>query len=179
MSDYQHPIIKIKTSKGDITCELYEDKVPNAVANIITLADSGYYSEMFFHRLIPGFMAQGGCPNSKPGENHSRAGYGDPGYSIPDEFHPELKHDAPGVLSMANSGANTSGSQFFLTFCPTPHLDSGQYGRYIVFGKMTEGLDVLKSIEECGSRSGAPSEKIDFSIEVVSKNDKEYVVEKN
>ena len=169
----QNPIIKFVTSKGDITAELFEDKVPNTVANIITLAESGYYKGMTFHRIIEGFMAQGGCPHSKPGSS-GRAGTGGPGYEIKDEFHPSLKHTGPGILSMANAGPNTGGSQFFICFKSTPWLD----GKHAVFGKVTDGLDVVKKLEAVGTRSGQPKEQITFNIEVVRKNDHPYKVKK-
>ena len=168
-----NPIVKITTSKGDITVELFEDRVPNTVANIISLAESGFYKGMRFHRIIPGFMAQGGCPNSKEGAR-GRPGTGGPGYKIRDEIDPELRHDGPGILSMANSGPNTNGSQFFLCFKATPWLD----GKHAVFGKVTAGLDVLGKLEALGSRSGQPSEQVEFNIEVVSKRDHKYEVKK-
>jgi peptidyl-prolyl cis-trans isomerase B (cyclophilin B) len=153
--------------------ELFEGKVPNTVANIITLAESGFYKGMRFHRIIPGFMAQGGCPNSKPGAG-GVPGTGGPGYRFADEIDPSLKHDGPGVLSMANAGPNTNGSQFFLCFTATPHLN----GKHAVFGKVTEGLDVLKKLEAVGTPSGKPTENVEFSIEVISKRDHPYTVQK-
>lgn len=172
MSNYQHPQIKITTIKGDLICELYEDKVPNTVANIITLAESGFYKGMYFHRIIPGFMAQGGCPNTKEGES-GMPGTGGPGYQFADEFDADLKHDKRGVLSMANAGPNTNGSQFFITFLPTPHLN----GAHAVFGQVIEGMDVLDQLEAAGSPSGETTEPLPFNIEVVSKNDHPYKVE--
>ena len=169
----QNPIIKFVTSKGDITAQLFEDKVPNTVANIITLAESGFYKGMTFHRIIDGFMAQGGCPYSKPGAP-GMAGTGGPGYKIKDEFDASLKHVGPGILSMANAGPNTGGSQFFLCFKSTPWLD----GKHAVFGKVTDGLDVLKKLEKVGTRSGKPTEQVTFNIEVVRKNDHPYKVKK-
>jgi len=168
-----NPVIKIKTAKGDLTVELFEDEVPNTVANIIALAEKGFYRGMRFHRIIPGFMAQGGCPNSKPGATGT-PGTGGPGYRVKDEFRPQLKHSGPGVLSMANSGPNTNGSQFFICFQAAPHLD----GRHTVFGKVVEGLDVLKALEAVGTRSGKPTEQVEFDIEVVSKRNHPYQVEK-
>ena len=168
-----NPLIRIVTDKGAITCELYEDEVPNTVANIISLAEDGFYKDMRFHRIIPGFMAQGGCPNSKP-RSSGRAGTGGPGYRFADEIAEDLRHDAPGILSMANSGPNTNGSQFFLCFKATPWLD----GKHAVFGKVTEGLDVLKKLEAAGSRSGRPSDEISFDIHVIRKRDHAYEVKK-
>ena len=124
-----------KTAKGDIVVELFADKVPNTVNNFVFLARDGFYDDTTFHRVLAGFMAQGGDPTA--------SGSGGPGYRFPDEFHHDLRHDVPGVLSMANAGPNTNGSQFFLTFAPQPHLD----GRHAVFGKVVEGLDVLLSLE--------------------------------
>jgi cyclophilin family peptidyl-prolyl cis-trans isomerase len=123
-----------KTEKGDIKIELFADKVPNTVNNFVFLAREGFYDNTTFHRVIEDFMAQGGDPTG--------TGTGGPGYRFADEFHPTLKHDSPGILSMANAGANTNGSQFFITFAPTPWLD----GKHAVFGKVVEGMDVLKSL---------------------------------
>ena len=169
----KNPVILIKTSMGDITAELFEDKVPNTVANMIALAESGFYKGMRFHRIISGFMAQGGCPNSKKGAT-GMPGTGDPGYRFADEFAPELKHDGPGVLSMANSGPGTNGSQFFLCFKATPWLD----GKHAVFGKVTKGFDILKKLEAVGSRSGKTSEDVEYDIQVLSKQDHPYTVKK-
>jgi len=173
-NEYKHPQIKFVTNKGDIIAELYEDKVPNTVANIITLAESGFYKGMKFHRIIPQFMAQGGCPNTKAGEN-GMPGTGGPGYKFADEFHKDLKHTGNGILSMANSGPNTNGSQFFITFVPTPHLDN----RHSVFGKVIKGLDVLKKLEAVGtSPTGKTTEDITLEIQVISKNNHPYTVKK-
>ena len=102
----QNPIVKISTSMGDITVELFEDKVPNTVANVIELAEAGFYKGMQFHRIISGFMAQGGCPNTKPGAS-GRPGTGGPGYTIDNEIVSSLRHNSRGILSMANAGPNT------------------------------------------------------------------------
>lgn len=175
MSDVTNPVIRIMTSKGDMLVELYEDKCPNTVANIITLAEQGFYKGMTFHRVIADFMAQGGCPYSKEGMSmQGRAGTGGPGYRFADEINKELRHDGRGVLSMANAGPNTNGSQFFITFVATPWLD----GRHAVFGKVIQGLEVLDALEAIGSPSGATKEKVLFNIEVVSKRDHEYTVKK-
>jgi len=123
-----------RTSKGDIIVQLFADKVPNTVNNFIFLAREGFYDHTVFHRVIENFMVQGGDPTG--------TGRGGPGYRFNDEFHPSLRHDKPGVLSMANSGTNTNGSQFFLTHVPTPWLDN----RHSVFGTIIEGMDVLLSI---------------------------------
>jgi len=123
-----------ETEKGDIVVELFADKVPYTVNNFVFLAREGFYDNTMFHRVIEDFMAQAGDPTG--------SGRGGPGYRFDDEFHPDLKHDGPGILSMANAGPNTNGSQFFITFKATPWLD----GRHAVFGKVIEGMDVLMSI---------------------------------
>ena len=123
-----------ETTAGNFTIELFEDRAPATTKNFIDLAEKGYYDGLIFHRVIDGFMIQGGCPQG--------TGTGGPGYTIKDEFHPELRHDAKGVLSMANAGPNTGGSQFFITLAPTPWLD----GKHAVFGKVTSGLDVVETI---------------------------------
>jgi cyclophilin family peptidyl-prolyl cis-trans isomerase len=125
----------LETDKGDITLELYADKAPQTVNNFIFLARQGFYDGTIFHRVIANFMAQGGDPTG--------TGRGGPGYQFRDEFNPQLRHDKPGVLSMANAGPNTNGSQFFITHVPTPWLD----GKHSVFGQVTEGIDVLMSIQ--------------------------------
>ena len=170
-----NPVIRIMTSKGDMLAELYEDECPNTVANMITLAEDGFYRDMTFHRVINGFMAQGGCPFSK--KQNAMAGTpgtGDPGYRFADEFSPKLRHTGRGILSMANSGPNTNGSQFFITFVETPWLD----GHHAVFGKIIEGLDVLDKIEAVGTQSGRTTETVNFNIEVVSKRDHAYEVKR-
>ena len=172
----ENPKIKIATSKGDMIAELYEDRAPNTVANIITLAESGYYTDMGFHRILKGFMAQGGCPHTKPGAD-GHPGTGGPGYTISEEFHPTLRHNERGILSMAKTSApNSTGGQFFILFRDYAPLDDG----YSVFGKIVEGLDVLDALEAAGAHSDPhpPTEDIRFSISVVSKNPHEYTVEK-
>ncbi len=125
---------RIKTSLGDLVIQLYADKTPATVNNFVFLAREGFYDGVTFHRVISKFMAQGGDPTG--------TGSGGPGYRFADEFHPDLRHNAAGILSMANSGPNTNGSQFFITHVPTPWLD----GKHAVFGKVTEGMEVLMSI---------------------------------
>ncbi len=129
--------VKIETSRGDINLNLFATKTPKTVANFIGLAKKGYYDGLFFHRVINDFMIQGGCPDGH--------GTGGPGYQFSDEFHPELRHDGPGVLSMANSGPGTNGSQFFITHIETAWLD----GKHTVFGKVKsqEDQDVVNQIE--------------------------------
>ena len=123
---------------GEITIQLFAAEVPVTVNNFVFLAREGYYDGVTFHRVIPGFMAQGGDPDG--------SGSGGPGYRFDDEFHPSLRHDSPGILSMANAGQRggrgTNGSQFFITFAPTPHLDD----RHSVFGKVVDGMDVVNAI---------------------------------
>ena len=128
-------VATFNTSKGDIRIQLFEELVPNTVANFVKLIEDGFYNGLKFHRVIPDFMIQGGCPLGN--------GTGGPGYQFADEFHPELKHDGPGVLSMANSGPNTNGSQFFITHVETPWLD----GKHSVFGKVLDGQDVVDAVE--------------------------------
>lgn len=126
----------VSTEKGDIVLDLFADKAPITVNNFVFLARQGYYDGVTFHRVIPDFMAQTGDPTG--------TGSGGPGYQFQDEFHPDLRHDSEGIVSMANAGANTNGSQFFITYGPTPHLDD----RHSVFGKVAEGMDVLRSLRE-------------------------------
>ncbi len=125
-----------KTEKGDFVIELFADKAPKTVNNFVFLARDGFYDNTTFHRVIKGFMAQGGDPTG--------TGRGGPGYKFADEFNPVLKHDSAGILSMANAGSNTNGSQFFITYGPTPHLD----GKHAVFGKVISGMDVVYAIPE-------------------------------
>ena len=144
----------MKTDKGDIVIELFANKVPNTVNNFVFLAREGFYNGTTFHRVLTGFMAQGGDPTG--------TGAGGPGYRFADEFDPTLRHDKPGMMSMANAGPNTNGSQFFLTHVPTPHLD----GRHAVFGQVTGGLDVLLSLTVRDPNQN-PSFEGDKLIEVV------------
>lgn len=138
-----------ETTQGDVVCRLYEKEAPNTVANFVGLVEGTkesadpktgqkskrpFYDGLVFHRVIPEFMIQGGCPLG--------TGTGGPGYKFADEFHPSLRHDRPGILSMANSGPNTNGSQFFITVVPTPWLDS----RHSVFGEVVEGQEVVAKI---------------------------------
>jgi len=129
-----NPTATLRTTLGDVKIELYRDRAPKTVENFITLTRKGFYNGLTFHRVIPGFMIQGGDPKGD--------GTGDPGYEFADEFHPTLRHDGPGVLSMANRGPNTNGSQFFITLASTPHLDN----RHTVFGKVRSGQDVVEKI---------------------------------
>ena len=126
----------IVTNRGTIRLELYSDKVPNTVANFEKLTGDGFYDGLKFHRVIADFMIQTGCPQG--------TGTGGPGYQFEDEFHDDLRHDGPGVLSMANAGPNTNGSQFFITHVATPWLD----GKHSVFGRVLEGQDVVDAVQE-------------------------------
>lgn len=127
-------IAVIQTTLGTMEIELFEDKAPITTKNFIDLAKKGFYDGLIFHRVIKDFMIQGGCPKG--------TGTGGPGYSIPDEFHPDLKHDNKGILSMANSGPNSGGSQFFITLVPCQWLDN----KHAVFGKVIVGKKVLMDI---------------------------------
>ena len=126
--------IRIETTMGSIDAVLFADEAPKTVDNFVKLANEKFYDGIIFHRVIPGFMVQTGDP--------SGTGRGGPGYKFADEFSAKLKHDKPGILSMANSGPNTNGSQFFITVAPTPWLD----GKHSIFGAVTSGMDVLEKI---------------------------------
>ncbi len=142
-------IAHVTTNFGSFQIELFEDRAPKTTKNFIDLAEKGYYDGIVFHRVIEGFMLQGGCPKGD--------GTDGPGYTIPDEFHAELTHDSEGVLSMANSGPNSGGSQFFVTLAPTAWLD----GKHAVFGKVMEGMETVRSI------GGTPTGPGDRPIETV------------
>jgi len=154
---------RLHTNKGTIDVELFADKVPTTVGNFVGLAEGTVawtqpdgqpgegplYKDVIFHRVIRGFMLQGGDPTG--------TGRGGPGYRFEDEFHPELRHSGPGILSMANAGPNTNGSQFFITTTATPHLDD----RHSVFGRVTSGMEVVQAIESSPTdRSDRPNEDI-------------------
>jgi peptidyl-prolyl cis-trans isomerase B (cyclophilin B) len=128
-------VATFETNKGTIRIELFDDKTPKTVENFETLCSKNFYDGLTFHRVIPDFMIQGGCPDGN--------GTGGPGYKFEDEFDPDLRHDGPGILSMANAGPNTNGSQFFITHVACPHLD----GKHSVFGRVIEGQDVVDTIE--------------------------------
>ena len=146
---------KIETSLGDITIELFPDEVPKTVANFISLAKDGFYDGLIFHRVIPQFMIQTGCPKGD--------GTGGPGYEFEDEFSANLKHDKPGVVSMANSGPNTNGSQFFITQVPTTWLDN----KHSIFGQVVEGQEVLDKIASV-PRDGTDKPLDDIKMEKVT-----------
>ncbi|HWR65804.1 MAG TPA: peptidylprolyl isomerase [Bellilinea sp.] len=138
----------LTTDKGDIAVHLFADKVPNTVNNFVFLARQGYYDNTTFHRVIENFMVQGGDPTG--------TGRGGPGYQFKDEFHKDLRHDKPGILSMANAGPHTNGSQFFITHVPTPHLDN----KHAVFGEVTNGMDVVLAIPLRDLMRGGPAGKL-------------------
>lgn len=138
--------MRMVTNKGEMLIKFKPDVAPIHVTNFIYLSRMGYFDGLKFHRVITRFMAQGGDPLGN--------GMGGPGYGFGGEFSPNVKHNVPGLLSMANAGPGTDGSQFFLTFVPTPWLD----GKHTIFGQVEEGLDVLKKLEAAGSQSGATSE---------------------
>jgi peptidyl-prolyl cis-trans isomerase B (cyclophilin B) len=139
---------KLNTTQGMIALELFDEDAPKTVENFRKLAGEHFYDGVIFHRVITDFMAQGGDPLGN--------GSGGPGYQFDGEFKPEVKHTKPGMLSMANAGAGTDGSQFFLTFKPTPWLD----GKHTIFGEVVEGMDVLKKLEAAGSQGGQTSEPL-------------------
>jgi cyclophilin family peptidyl-prolyl cis-trans isomerase len=150
----KHYTATFKTEKGDFVVELYADKVPRTVNNFVFLARDKFYDGVTFHRVIRDFMAQGGDPTG--------TGTGGPGYKFADEFHPSLKHNGPGILSMANAGPNTNGSQFFITHRATSHLDN----KHSVFGKVVKGMDVVLSIPDRDpGRAAQPGVKI-ITIEI-------------
>ncbi len=130
----KHYTATIVTDKGDITIQLFAAEAPRTVNNFVFLARQGYYDGVTFHRVLRGFMAQTGDPTGTGG--------GGPGYEFADEFNPALKHDGPGIVSMANSGPDTNGSQFFITYAAQPHLD----GKHTVFGKVISGMDVVQKL---------------------------------
>ncbi len=158
------PRVKMTTSKGELVIELFENEAPQAVGNFISLIEKKYYDGLAFHRVLPGFMAQGGCPEG--------TGTGGPGYNIYCECDQEdyRKHFS-GTLSMAHAGKDTGGSQFFLTFRPTAHLD----GRHTAFGRVIKGMDVLAKIQRIDpSRGGGPKPDSIVKVEVLRKRDHEY-----
>ena len=150
--DYQ---AVLHTDKGEITIALFGDLVPKTVNNFVFLSTKGFYDSVIFHRVILNFMAQTGDPTG--------SGAGGPGYRIADEFHPDLKHDKPGIVSMANAGPNTNGSQFFITHVPTPWLD----GKHSVFGQVVDGMDVVFAIPSRDpSKPESPGVKIN-TVEII------------
>jgi cyclophilin family peptidyl-prolyl cis-trans isomerase len=150
--------VTLRTNKGPVKIKFMPDVAPMHVTSFLYLAKLGFFDGLAFHRVITGFMAQGGCPLG--------TGTGGPGYKFSGSFRPDVKHDRPGLLSMANAGPGTDGSQFFLTFVPTPWLD----GKHTIFGEVVEGMDTLKALEAAGSRDGATREPLKIekaTVEVV------------
>ncbi len=150
----------METNKGTIKIKLMPETAPMHVSSTIYLAKLGFYDALTFHRVITQFMAQGGCPKGD--------GRNGPGYKYDGEFDKNVKHNKPGLLSMANAGPGTDGSQFFLTFVPTPHLD----GLHTIFGEVVDGMDVVKKLEAGGSRGGTTTEPLGITkttIEVKKK----------
>jgi len=144
-----NPTVTIETNHGTIKAEMFVDKAPKTAGNFIELAKKGFYDGVIFHRIIDGFMIQGGDPTG--------TGRGGPGYTIKDEFAPGLGHTQPGLFSMANAGANTGGSQFFITLAATPWLD----GKHAIFGKVVVGMDVVKKIGKLPTARGdRPTEDV-------------------
>jgi cyclophilin family peptidyl-prolyl cis-trans isomerase len=140
--------VRFTTNKGDVRIRLMPDVAPMHVTSFLYLVELGFYDGLAFHRVIPGFMAQGGCPLG--------TGTGGPGYEFSGEFSPKVRHDRPGLLSMANRGPGTDGSQFFLTFTPTPWLD----GKHTIFGEVVQGMETVKALEAAGTQSGRPKEPL-------------------
>ncbi len=141
---HKRPVATFETNMGTFKIELFDDLAPKTCRSFMDLADRAFYDGVIFHRVIDGFMIQGGDPTG--------TGTGGPGYTIPDEFGAGLAHDGPGILSMANAGPNTGGSQFFITLVPTPWLD----GKHAIFGKVTSGMEVVEAI---GKVSTGPGDK--------------------
>lgn len=141
-------VATIVTNRGAIRLQLHDQETPETCANFEKLSKDGFYDGLKFHRVLPDFMVQTGCPQG--------TGTGGPGYNFQDEFHDSLKHDTPGVLSMANAGPNTNGSQFFITHVPTPWLD----GKHSIFGRVLEGQNVVNAIQQ-----GDVMEKVTISEE--------------
>ena len=148
----------LETSEGDITLRLMPDVAPMHVSSTIYLVETGFYDDLTFHRVIPGFMAQGGCPRGD--------GRGSPGYRFNGEFDPAVKHTRPGLLSMANAGPGTDGSQFFITFIPTPGLDN----KHTIFGEVVDGMDTVKKLESYGgpAPNGRTSKKLSMKKSTIT-----------
>lgn len=159
------PRVLLKTSQGDMVVELYENEAPQTVDNFVSLVEKGFYNGLSFHRVLPGFMAQGGCPRGDGG--------GGPGYEIYCEcYAPNHRNHFRGTLSMAHAGRDTGGSQFFLTFRRTPHLD----GRHTVFGRVVEGIDILAKLQRIDPSAGGRKPQPDRIVEakMLRKRDHEY-----
>lgn len=145
----------LETNLGKVSVQLLTEIAPMHVSSTIYLTRLGFYDGLSFHRVITAFMAQGGCPLG--------TGTGGPGYQYGGEFDPSVKHDRPGLLSMANAGEGTDGSQFFLTFIPTPWLD----GKHSIFGRVVDGMSVVEALEARGSESGRPSEPLSITTATI------------
>jgi cyclophilin family peptidyl-prolyl cis-trans isomerase len=155
-----NPTVTIETNHGTIVAEMFADLAPKTTANFLELAGKGFYDGVIFHRVIDGFMIQGGDPTG--------TGRGGPGYNIPDEFGKGLAHTHPGIFSMANAGPNSGGSQFFITLAATPWLD----GKHAIFGKVTSGLDIVQKIGKLKVGMGdKPVEDVVMEKVTVSGND--------
>jgi len=150
-----NPVVEIASTLGKIAVELFPKEAPDTVANFLKLVEKGYYDGVLFHRVIPKFMVQTGDPTG--------TGRGGPGWTILDEFHPKLKHSKAGILSMANAGPDTGGSQFFITLAATPHLDN----RHAVFGQVIEGQDVVVKIGD-SPRDGSDRPRTPVKMEKVT-----------
>ena len=146
----------LKTKFGEMEVKFFPDRAPNHVENFLKLAREGFYDGTIFHRVIPRFMAQGGDPTG--------TGRGSPGYKYSGEFDSSVKHDKAGMLSMANAGPGTDGSQFFLTFKATPHLN----GKHTIFGRVVEGMDTVKELEKAGGPRGKTKEKLEIESATIS-----------
>ncbi len=146
----------LETTVGPIRINLMPDVAPMHVSSTIYLTRLGFYDGLIFHRIITDFMAQGGCPLG--------TGTGGPGYQYAGEFDDDVRHDKPGLLSMANAGPGTDGSQFFLTFIPTEWLDD----KHTIFGEVVEGMDVVKELENRGSQNGQPTEKLEIKTATIA-----------
>ncbi len=154
-----NPTVTLRTTLGDIRIEVYRDKAPKTAENFLSLARKGFYTGLTFHRVIPGFMVQTGCPKGD--------GTGGPGYEIKDEFGAGLRHDGPGVVSMANAGPNTGGSQFFVTLAGTSWLD----GKHAIFGRVRGGQDVVEKIaavpRDANDRPRSPVRIVEVQVQGV------------
>lgn len=155
------------TSRGDLKLEVFCESVPKTAENFLALCASGYYDGSPFHRLIPNFMVQTGSPASDPKSKASASIYDTPNQLFEDEIRPALRHNARGILSMANKGPNSNGSQFFITFAPAPHLD----GKNTVFGKLLEGDDVLDALEHIEvDKKSRPKDKVEIKSVTIHAN---------
>jgi peptidyl-prolyl cis-trans isomerase B (cyclophilin B) len=137
------PVVRIVTNRGNIDIELFQKDAPKTVENFLKLTKQGFYNGLHWHRVISDFMIQGGCPNARQ-KGNPRAGTGGPGYTFQDEIRGNPRRHGTGVLSMANAGPNTNGSQFFITHSPQPHLD----GKHTVFGHVIAGQDVVNAVRQ-------------------------------